>query len=199
MNVENGEILSLVSLPDYDLNQRISINSDSYTNKITLGVYELGSVFKTFTVAAGLENKIINPNTIFSNLKNSLTCDKYKITEHDKLPKNLSAEQILIRSSNIGAVRIAQKIGIEKYKDFLNTLGLLDAINFDLEEIGTPLSFKWGKCKLATTSYGHGITTTPLQLAKAYAILGNGGFKIEPTILKIKKKIFKKKGANYFS
>ena len=193
MDVQNGEILSLISLPDYDLNQRISIDSDIYTNKITLGVYELGSVFKTFTIAAGLENKVINPNTIFKNLESSLTCDKYTISEHDKLPKNLSAEQILIRSSNIGAVRIAQKIGVEKYKNFLNSLELLDAINFDLEEIGTPLSFRWGKCKLATTSYGHGITTTPLQLARAYAILGNGGYKIQPSILKKEKKSLEKR------
>ena len=183
MNVNNGEILSLISLPDYDLNQRISLESESYTNKITLGVYELGSVFKTFTIAAGLENKLINPNTIFSNLENSLTCDKYTISEHDKLPKKLNTEQILIRSSNIGAVRIAQKVGVEKYKTFLNSLDLLNVINFDLNEIGTPLPFKWGKCKLATTSYGHGITTTPLQLARAYAILGNGGYKIEPSLL----------------
>ena len=184
MDVENGEILSLISLPDYDLNQRISIESDIYTNKITLGVYELGSVFKTFTIAAGLENKIINPNTIFKNLESSLTCDKYTIREHDKLPKNLSAEQILIRSSNIGAVRIAQKVGVKKYKDFLNSLELFDTINFDLEEIGTPIPFRWGKCKLVTASYGQGITTTPLQLARAYAILGNGGYKINPSILK---------------
>ena len=184
MDVENGEILSLISLPDYDLNQRISIESNIYTNKITLGVYELGSVFKTFTIAAGLENKIINPNTIFKNLENSLTCDKYTIREHDELPKNLSAEQILIRSSNIGAVRIAQKVGVKKYKDFLNSLELFDTINFDLEEIGTPIPFRWGKCKLVTASYGQGITTTPLQLARAYAILGNGGYKINPSILK---------------
>ena len=84
-----------------------------------------------------------------------------------KLPKNLSAEQILIRSSNIGAVRIAQKVGVEKYKDFLNSLELLDTINFDLKEIGTPLPFKWGKCKLATASYGHGITTTPSPVSKS--------------------------------
>jgi len=186
MDVENGEILSLVSLPDYDLNKRILINNDIYTNKITLGVYELGSVFKTFTIAAGLENKVINSNTIFKNLEDSLTCDKYTISEHDKLPSNLSVEQILIRSSNIGAVRIAQKIGIKKYKAFLNSLELLNKINFDLEEIGTPHLFRWGKCKLATTSYGHGITTTPLQLARAYAILGNGGYKIKPSILKRK-------------
>ena len=186
MNVENGAILSLISLPDYDLNKRISIDSDIFTNKITLGVYELGSVFKTFTIAAGLENQLINPNTVFRNLENSLTCDKYTISEHDKLPKNLSTEQILIRSSNIGAIRIAQKVGVKKYSDFLNSLELLSTINFDLEEIGTPLSFNWGKCKLATSSYGHGITTTPLQLARAYAILGNGGYKIQPTLLQKK-------------
>ena len=193
MKVDNGEILSLISLPDYDLNQRISLESESYINKITLGVYELGSVFKTFTIAAGLENNIINSNTVFDNLENSITCDKYTISEHDKLPKKLNTEEILVRSSNIGAVRIAQKLGIKKYKDFLNSLNILDTINFDLDEVGTPLPFKWGKCKLATTSYGHGITTTPLQLARAYAILGNGGYKIEPSILKKEKNYLEKR------
>ena len=192
MNVDSGEILSLISLPDYDLNQRTSINSEAYLNKITLGVYELGSVFKTFTVAAALENKLIKSNTMFNNLESSITCDKHTISEHDKLPKNLSVEQILIRSSNIGAVRIAQQIGIKKYENFLNSLELFNTINFDLEEIGTPIPFKWGKCKLATASYGHGITTTPLQLAKAYAILGNGGYKIKPFILKKDKKLIQK-------
>ena len=193
MNIQNGDILSLVSLPDYDLNKRVTINSDIFLNKITLGVYELGSVFKTFTIAAGLENKLINPDTEFKDLKNSLTCGKFTISEHHKLPSTLSTEQILIRSSNIGAIRVAQKVGIEKYKDFLNSLELLNPINFDLEEIGSPLPLKWGKCKLATTSYGHGITTTPLQLAKAYGILGNGGYKIEPSILKKKKNPMKKR------
>ena len=88
-------------------------------SKITKGVYELGSVFKTFTIAAALENKVVNSNTIFKNLETSLTCDKHKISEHDKLPSNLSVEQILVRSSNIGSVKIAQKVGIENYKKFL--------------------------------------------------------------------------------
>jgi len=193
MNINTGEILSLISLPDYDLNKRTSLESESYINKITLGVYELGSVFKTFTIAAGLENKIISSNTVFKDLEHSITCDKYTISEHDKLPKKLNTEQILVRSSNIGAVRIAQKLGVKKYRDFLNSLDLLDTINFDLNEVGTPLSFKWGKCKLATASYGHGITTTPLQLARAYAILGNGGYKIEPFILKKEKNYLKKR------
>jgi len=193
MDVDNGEILSLVSLPDYDLNKRFSIHEDIYTNKITKGVYELGSVFKTFTLAAALESNVINSNTMFKNLDNKIFCAGREISEHDELPKNLSAEQILIRSSNIGAIRIAQMIGIKKYKDFLNSLELFKKIDFDFEEIGTPLPFKWGKCKLATSSFGHGVTTTPLQLARAYAILGNGGYKIQPTILRKKINPFEQK------
>jgi len=186
MDVDNGEILSLVSLPDYDLNKRFSINEDIYTNKITKGVYELGSVFKTFILAAALESNVINSNTMFKNLDKKIFCAGREISEHDELPQNLSAEQILIRSSNIGAIRIAQMVGIKKYKDFLNSLELFKKIDFDFEEIGTPLPFRWGKCKLATSSFGHGVTTTPLQLARAYAILGNGGYKIQPTILRKK-------------
>ena len=191
MKVDSGEVLSLISLPDYDLNKRISIKEDFYTNKVTLGVYELGSVFKTFTVAAGLENKTISPKTKFINLENTITCGKHKITEHDELNKDLTVEDILIQSSNIGSVRIAQKVGETNYKKFLNSLEIFEKINFELEEIGKPIPFKWGKCKLATASFGHGITTTPLQLAKAYAILGNGGHKIDPFILKDKTKLIK--------
>jgi len=193
MKVDNGEILSLISLPDYDLNKRFSINKDIYTNKITKGVYELGSVFKTFTLAAGLENNVIETSTVFNNLENKIFCAGEEISEHDRLPKRLTAEEILVRSSNIGAVRIAQKIGINKYKNFLNSLELFQRINFDLEEIGTPLDFRWGKCKLATASFGHGITTTPLQLAKAYAIIGNGGYRVEPNIVKKKSNYLEQK------
>ncbi len=184
MDINNGEILSLVSLPDYDLNKRSSITDHTYTNKITKGVYELGSVFKTFTLAAALENKVIETDTVFKNLESKVSCAGKEIKEHDKLPKNLSAEQILIRSSNIGSIRIVQKVGLENYKNFLNDLELFEKINFDLEEVGKPLKFKWGKCKLATSSFGHGITTTPLQLARAYAMIGNGGNKIQPTLIK---------------
>jgi cell division protein FtsI (penicillin-binding protein 3) len=183
MKIDSGEILSLVSLPDFDLNKRTNIEDPIYLNKITKGVYELGSVFKTFTLAAGLESELIEANTVFKDLKNQIICGGMPISEHDELPKNLTAEEILVRSSNIGAIRIAQKIGVKSYKEFLNSLELFEKINFELEEVGTPLSFKWEKCTLETASFGHGITTTPLQLAKAYAIIGNGGHKINPTIL----------------
>ena len=76
----------------------------------------------------------------------------------------------MIRSGNIGSIRIAQKVGEDKFKKFLNDLGLQGTIDFDIEEIGTPLKFKWGKCKLATSAYGHGITTTLLQLARIFSI-----------------------------
>ena len=184
MDVNNGEILSLVSLPDFDLNERISISDKNYINRITKGVYELGSVFKTFTIAAALNEKLIETNTKFVNLEKEIKCGGRLIREYDKeIPENLTVEQILIRSGNIGSVRIGQMLGIEKLKKFYNDIGILDRIDFDIDEVGLPIPFKWGKCKLATVSFGHGVTTTPLQLAKGYSILTNGGFNIKPTLI----------------
>ena len=189
MDINTGEVISLVSLPDFDLNKRETIEDLNYTNKITKGVYELGSVFKTLTLAAAFENNIVEPDTNFEKLEKKIFCAGNLISEYDnKLPTNLTADQILIRSSNIGSVRIAQKVGLEKYKNFLNKLGVLSKIEFDIEEVGQPLNFRWGKCKLATSSFGHGIATTPLQLAKAYSIISNGGYEIKPTLIKKEKK-----------
>ena len=185
MNVNNGEILSLVSIPDFDPNLRANIIDTNYINRVTKGVYELGSVFKTFTLAAALHEGIIDPETEFNGLEKKLKCGKNTISEYDeKIPSDLTAEQILIRSGNIGSVRIGQSLGVEAFKKFMNNLDLIDPIKFDIEEIGVPIPFNWGKCKLATTSYGHGITTTILQLANAYSIIVNGGYKIEPTLVK---------------
>ena len=186
MNVNNGEILSLVSLPDFDPNKRKDISDVIYINRATKGVYEFGSVFKTFTLAAALEEKIIEPKTYFRDLPKSVACAGFTIREYDnKIPSDLTAEQILIRSGNIGSVRIGQKIGQEKFKSFLSKIGVLDEINFDIKEVGKPLKFNWGKCPLATASFGHGITTTLLQLAKAYSIIVNGGYRVHPTLIKL--------------
>ncbi|MDA9658788.1 penicillin-binding protein 2 [Candidatus Pelagibacter sp.] len=194
MNVNNGEIISMVSYPDFDLNKRERIVDLNFINRATKGVYELGSVFKTFTVAAGLEEGLINTDTEFLNLEKKLQCGKSNISEYDnKLPSDLTVEQILIRSGNIGSVRIGQKLEIIKLKAFLEKIGILSKINFDIEEVGEPIPFKWGKCKLATVSYGHGITTTPLQLAKAYAIISNGGFAVEPSLIKNELKNYQQK------
>ena len=185
MNVNSGDILSLVSLPDFNINQRDRITDLKYINRITKGVYELGSVFKTITLAGALNERLVEMNTKFEDLPKSIKCAGKKISEYDMdIPSSLTAEQILIRSGNIGSVRIAQQMGIERTKNFLNSLSLLEAIEFDIEEIGKPLPLKWGKCKLATVSFGHGISTTPLQIATAYAIISNGGYKIKPTLIK---------------
>ena len=185
MNVNNGEILSLVSLPDFDLNKREKITDVNFINRATKGVYEFGSVFKTFTIAAALNEKIIEPETKFVDLPKSLTCAGFPIREYDqKIPSTLTAEQILVRSGNIGSVKIGQEVGEEKFKFFLSKLGILEKIDFDIEEVGKPIKFNWGKCPLATASYGHGITTTLLQLVKAYSIITNGGFDIKPSLIK---------------
>jgi len=185
MKVDSGEILSMVSYPDFDLNKRETVSDVNFINRATKGVYELGSVFKTFTVAAGLEEGLIKTDTEFLNLEKRLKCGKNIISEYDKkIPSDLTVEQILIRSGNIGSVRIGQRLEIDKLKLFLEKIGILNKINFDIEEVGEPIPFRWGKCKLATVSFGHGITTTPLQLAKGYAIIANGGFEIKPSLIK---------------
>ncbi len=194
MNVNNGEILSLVSLPDFNPNKREKIIDSNYINRVTKGVYEFGSVFKTFTLAAALNEKIIQPETEFNDLPKMLNCAGFQIREYDKkIPSDLTAEQILVRSGNIGSVRIAQQLGEEKFKLFLSKIGVVEQINFDIEEIGTPIKFNWGKCPLATASFGHGITTTLLQLAKAYSIIVNGGYDINPSLLMNSKKEKKEK------
>ena len=185
MDVTNGEIISIVSLPDFDPNKREKISDKNFINRATKGVYEFGSVFKTFTLAAAFDENIIEPETEFFDLPKFLTCAGFLIREYDdNIPTSLTAEQILIRSGNIGSVRIGQKLGEDKFKSFLSKIGILGKIQFDIEEVGSPIKFNWGKCPLATASFGHGITTTLLQLAKAYSIIANGGYDIKPNLIK---------------
>ncbi len=194
MNINNGEILSLVSIPDFNLNHRKDITDEKFINRATKGVYELGSVFKTFTIAAGLNYNLISPTDMFVDLEKKMKCGGRTISEYDEnLPKDLSVEDILVHSSNIGSVKIGQIVGKEKMREFLGRIGMLDKMKFDIEEIGKPLPFKWRDCKLKTVSYGHGITTTPIQLAKGYAILSNGGYEVNPTVVKKKINRLKRK------
>jgi cell division protein FtsI (penicillin-binding protein 3) len=193
MNVNNGNILSLVSLPDFNPNMRKNLTDVNYINRVTKGTYELGSVFKTFTFASALNEKVIKPDTEFLDLPKSIKCDKYRIGEYDnEIPSDLTAEQILVRSGNIGSVRIAQKVGSEKFKLFLEKVGILSDIDFDIEEVATQKNYDFGKCRLATASFGHGIATTILQLAKGYSVLSNGGYEIKPTLI-YEENNFKKK------
>ena len=184
MNVDNGEILSLVSLPNFNINLRADVKDKKYINKITKGVYELGSIFKTFTIALAIENNLVTPDTIVKDIPRSVKCSNHRISDIKDFPKDLSVEDILIRSSNIGTLLIARKVGEKKFKEFLENTRLLKSPDLPLEEVGTPINFKWNKCKLETISFGHGITTTPLQAATVYATLSNGGKIIKPKLIK---------------
>jgi len=195
MNVNNGEIFSMVSLPDFNLNRREKIEDVNYINKITKGTYELGSVFKTFTIASGIDAGLIEPDTEFLDSQKTISCgNNHEIGEYnEKIPSDLTVEEILIKSGNVGSVRIVKKIGVKKHKAFLKSIGILDKIVFDIEEVGRPQPINWNEgCKLETISFGHGITTTILQLAKGYSIIVNGGYDIKPTLIKKKKQNIKK-------
>ena len=186
MNPENGEIISLVSLPDFNINSRNNLSDKKFMNNLTKGVYELGSIFKTFTIALAIEKNLVEPETIIKDIPNEIKCSKYTIKDHKDFPKDLSVGDILIRSSNIGSIIMAKKIGEIHYKNFIIKSKLLEPPTIELNERGKPLKFKWDKCKLETVSFGHGITTTPIQAATVYSSLINGGFEISPTLLKNK-------------
>ena len=194
MNVNNGNILSIISLPDFNPNKRQNITDVNFINRVTKGTYEFGSVFKPFTFASALNENLIEPNTEFIDLPKSISCDKNRIREYDdKIPSDLTAEQIIIRSGNIGSVRIAQLVGSEKHKSFLKKIGLLNSINFDIDEVAPQKDYNFGKCKLATASFGHGVATTILQLAKGYAVISNGGYDIKPSLINKTRENNKKK------
>ena len=187
MDVNNGDIISLVSLPNFNINQRKIIKDKKFINKITKGVYELGSIFKTFTIALALERKLVDTNTIIENIPKKIKCSIHEITDMKEHPKHLSVEEILVRSSNVGSVLLAKKIGEKHYKEFIEETNITQNPKIELEEVGVPHRLKWNKCKLETVSFGHGITTTPLQATALYAAMINGGKIVIPSLIKHRK------------
>ena len=196
MDASSGKILSMVSLPDYNPNDRSELkNKDNLFNKNSKGLYELGSVFKTFVIANALELKKVSRDKVYKNLPSQVACGKFFIKEYkysnDK--KNLSVNDILVESSNIGTIRIIQDSGLETYQNFLEKLEIFDYSGIELPEVSASTKKRWGLCRTLTAGYGHGINTTPLQLTRAYASIINGGNLIEPTLLKNKKTVIKNK------
>ena len=192
MDSKTGEIMSLASFPKFNPNLRprnLFKNDPSNSpifNRAVQGIYELGSVFKIFPVALGLDTKLIETDTKF-NTHNPIRISGRTISDHKYFGPNLTVEDIIIKSSNIGTVRIAQKIGSNNLKKFYEDLGLLDSTTLELPETkGTKPQQpkKWKNLETATASYGHGIAVSPVHLATAYSILVNGGVKINPTIIK---------------
>lgn len=192
MDVHTGEVIAIVSLPDFDPNQRPHLPTQGHPddsplfNRAVQGVYELGSTFKIFAVAQALDLGLINPETMIDT-KGPIRWGKFKIRDFHNYGNQLTTSKVIIKSSNIGTARIAQMIGTERQQEFLGKLGFLDPIQFEMIEAsgGKPLlPPKWSDLSTMTISYGHGLSTTPLHLVAGYATIANGGHKVTPTLIK---------------
>ena len=190
MNIHNGEIIALASSPDFDANKERSgsgKNKDAsiYFNRVVQGVYEMGSTFKIFPVAQGLEKNLFKLDSLIDTRPFKISSKK--IEDKYKFDNKSSVNEIIVRSSNVGAAKISLMVGETGLKEIFSTLGLFEPVNLELKEanLTQPIIPKnWQDISLATLSYGYGMSVSLLHMAKAYAILGNGGFDIEPTILK---------------
>lgn len=183
MDVENGEILAAVSLPDYDPHAYKKANANEKFNRVTLGVYELGSTFKAFSTAAFLEKTNGNIAQKF-DVREPLAVGRFKIQDYHPEKRVLSLPEVFIHSSNIGSAMIGQVVGTKDIKSFYEDIGLLTTPDFELKEIGRPIiPDPWREVNTLTASYGHGIAVSPLQLTRAMASLVNGGVLITPTII----------------
>jgi cell division protein FtsI (penicillin-binding protein 3) len=184
MDVNNGEVLALSSLPDFDPNDPGSAAKNALFNRATLGVFEMGSTFKIFTAASALDSGKI---TMASQYDTSapLSVGQYTIADFHPENRMLSVPEVLMYSSNIGAARIATEAGPEVQRSYFTRLGLLGPVPFEIKELGAPLLPKrWGELEVMTTAYGHGIAVSPLHMAAAASAIVNGGKYIRPTILK---------------
>ncbi len=192
MDIHTGEIVSLVSLPDFDPNNRPRVattgdQSDSpLFNRAVQGVYELGSVFKIFTTAQAMELGLVNPNTMIDT-QGPLTWGRFRIRDFHDYGPELSTTDVIVESSNIGTARIAMQIGAERQRAFLGALGFLEATPLEMVEAptGKPLlPGNWSEISTMTISYGHGLSSSPVHLAAGYAAIANGGTRVEPTLLR---------------
>jgi cell division protein FtsI (penicillin-binding protein 3) len=184
MNVDTGEVLGLVSLPDFDPNSRLMGKGDSERNIIAQDVYELGSIFKIFAFALALEDHTTTPSEVFP-IGQGYKIGRYTIHEAEHMPATLAARDILARSSNIGTAQIALRSGPDRQRAFLSHLGLLEPLGTELPEHARPLfPAHWGTIETATIGFGHGISVSPISFAAAAAAVVNGGRKVVPTLLK---------------
>lgn len=184
MDVQNGEILSMVSLPDFDPNDIAKAADNQRFNRASLGIYEMGSTFKTFTLAQALDRGAISISSSF-DCTHPISIGRFKISDFHPLSRWLNVPEIFLHSSNIGAVQIVEKIGITAQREFLGKLGLLTQTALEIPEVGKPMiPQNWQEISMMTVSYGHGISVNAVQLASAAASVLNGGILVTPTLLK---------------
>jgi len=202
MEIDTGQILSSVSMPDYNPQNKLSFNQKNLINRVFQSNYEMGSTFKPITAVIGFDLGIINRDTKFDVSKKYLNIGDY----HDYKDKGIyDIEKIIVESSNIGTAQMATLIGKKNQKKFFDKMGFNDRIIIENKESAMPLGNKnnWGKIETATIGYGHGFSITPLHLVKAYATLSNNGIEVFPTLQLNKKNIKKKllnneKSSNFF-
>jgi len=184
VDVETGEIVSMVSLPDYDPNSPKQANDPMRINRLTTGVYELGSTFKALTLAMAFDSGKVGLNSTF-DAHGPMHYGRFTIHDDHAQNRLLTVPEIFTYSSNIGAARIALSMGVEYHKWFLKKMGLLDRLRTELPESAMPIVPKhWGELNTVTIAFGHGLSVAPLQAVAAINALVNGGYLIPPTFMK---------------
>jgi cell division protein FtsI (penicillin-binding protein 3) len=184
LNVRTGEIVALVSEPDYDPNNPREALDPSRINRLTTGVYEMGSTFKAFTIAMAIDSGKVTLKSSF-DAHNPLHYGKFDIHDFEPQQRALTVPEIFTYSSNIGAARIAMAMGVDTHKAFLKKLGQLDRLRTELPESAEPIVPKrWSELNTMTIAFGHGLSVAPLQAVMGVAALMNGGILIPPTFLK---------------
>lgn len=183
LNVRTGEVLALVSLPDFEPSERVPTDAAA-RNRMAQDVFELGSIFKLFSFAEAIEEKTVRLDESF-NVGEPLKLGRYQIHDFERLGPTLTAAMVFAQSSNIGTAQIAMRDSPEHQRAFLQRLGLLAPVKTELPESAAPLvPAHWGDVETATISFGHGISVSPLAFAAAAAAVVNGGTLIVPTFLK---------------
>ncbi|TPK20301.1 penicillin-binding protein 2 [Mesorhizobium sp. B2-5-9] len=183
LNVKTGEVVAMASVPDFDPNNPYNAQDKDRLNRMSAGLYEMGSTFKSFTSAMALDS---GKATMSSRFDASHPIRVGHQAIHDFHGKNrvLSLPEVFLYSSNIGSAREAELVGIEAHREFLHRLGILEKMQTELPEVARPTEPKvWKQVNSFTIAFGHGVSTTPLQAAVGCAALVNGGYLMEPTFL----------------
>jgi cell division protein FtsI (penicillin-binding protein 3) len=187
LDARNGEVVALVSLPDFDPNDRPSDPHNPLLRSLAVqSLHELGSTFKLFAAATALERGLLRPDTLV-NTAGPILKDGFRIRDSHRMPSLMTLRDVIVESSNIGAARIALMAGTAAQQDMLSRLGLLDPVPVELPEaaqVRPQRPARWTELSTMTIAYGHGVSSTPLHLAAAYAALVNGGFRVRPTLLR---------------
>jgi cell division protein FtsI (penicillin-binding protein 3) len=201
LDVHTGEVLAMTSLPQLNPNAAGQGSDEARFNRATLGVYELGSTFKPFTVAMAMDSGIIKSFGKMYNCPDALRAYGHTITDTHPYGRMCSVAEIMKESSNIGTAQIAAQLGSERQKAFLRKMGFLGQIDIELRERARALTpgNNWGPLEVMTVGYGHGIAVTPLHLATGYATLFNGGVYHPARLVKVDRSHPVAKGVRVFS